>query len=164
MSFITGHYTAAYFGNSIGTTREGFRIRENHHHQPVLTDEGGEAPVDGVQQGTETTITLDWVDYNLIKSALYVSNPQGQPMANVGKTLTGIAHQLVLTAAAGTPAAAQDGVGNSWVFYKAIITDETELLLATKLRQGPATFRVFPDPENSNKTYAIITAPTGSGS
>jgi hypothetical protein len=163
MSYIAGHYTGTYKAPAgsaltIGTTREGFRLRETHHSQQILTDDGGEAPVDGVQQGTEVLLSLDYVEYDSIRAVLYAANVRGQPKANVGKLLSALAGQLVLTPAAGTPAETLDVSGNSWVFYKAIIDSDIETLLASKLRQGPCTFRCYPDPA-TGKAYEIVTTP-----
>jgi hypothetical protein len=89
------------------------------------------------------------VDYDLIKAALYKANTQGLPKANVGKVLVGLASALVLTPAAGVTAV------ETFTFHKAIVESDIETLLASKLRQGPCTFRCYPDPANSNKAYTV---------
>lgn len=154
MAYISGHYACTYNGTSIGGTREGFRMIQTNHHQPVISDAAGEMQVDGVQQGADIIVELDYIEYDLILPALIAQvGAQGTCQANVGKLLSGLAKPLVLTAAAGTPAATLDGI-KVYTFYLAIVVDDVEVLLASKLRQGRVRFRCFPDPAHSNNTYA----------
>jgi hypothetical protein len=143
MSFIAGHYTATWNGTSIGTTENGFRLTAVHHHEPVITDEFGDAPVDGIQRGTEYRLTLEFMEYDLVKAALFAQGAIGTMKSNVGKTLKSLAQQLVLTVTAGTPAA---GAGNisTLTAPKAIVVSDFDLLLSSRLRKGPVTFHLFP--------------------
>ena len=128
MAFIAGPYTATYAPGtggsgvgspaSIGKTREGFTERLDFHHQPIMTDDGGEAQVDGVQLGRDTLVTLDYVEYDLIKAAIHAAEPEGKVYDNVGKLLTSLAGPLVLTPVAGTTAATS---GGTHTFHKAIV-------------------------------------------
>lgn len=154
MSFIAGHYAATWNGTSIGTTREGFHLKETLHDEHILTDDGGDAPVDGVQRGTECMITLDYVEYDSIKPALYAqTGTPGDVMTNVGKLLTTLAKSLVLTAKAGTSAATVVGAIATLTATKAIVVSDIDTLMASKLRQGPITLRLLPDSASANKAY-----------
>ena len=139
MAKIAGHYTATWNGSSIGSTATGFALHETHHKEDVHSDDYGDAPIDGIQQGTECEITLDFIDYDLILAAEYAQNTQGSANPNVGHTLTSLAQALVLTPVAGTPAASL-----VWTFTKAIVISDIETLLSAKLRQGPCRFKCYP--------------------
>lgn len=172
MAHVSGHFTAFFSATSgsggtsfvgIGSTREGFRIRQRNYHQPVIDDRGGEAEVDGIQQGTDVTVECDYIDYDLIVNAIWgngttgAQNFKGKLYDNVGLRLVDLAGVLKLTPVAGTPAATEAGTGNSYYFYKTIVDEDTEILLASKLRQGPLRFRCFPDPTTSDKVWEVKT-------
>ena len=166
MSFITGTYDVATWDNApIGQTEAGFRVRKVQHKEDILTDSGGDAPVDGVIRGAEYEVTCDFVEYDALQTSglLDAATLAGDAIARVGMLLVGQAHELILTAKAGTSAATLDGVGRSWVFYKAIIVSDIDVLMANKLRKGPITIKAYPDPDHSNKAYEIITTPASGG-
>lgn len=159
MSFIAGHYDATWGDTpvDIGTTREGFRLLETHHAEMIVTDDFGDAPVDGVQRGTEARLSLDYVDYTLMAAPLYAQNPAGTN-DNVGKLLTGLAEQLVLTAVAGTPAFLIAGGIKTLTAIKAIVVSDLETLMAARVRQGPCTFHLLPDPATGDP-YVLTQGP-----
>ena len=175
MSYVAGHHTAFFSltsGSSsptyfyIGSTRDGYRHRERIHSQPVIDDSGGEAEVDAIQQGVDVSVEFDWIEYDLFKPVLYSASTGTQTQlglikANVGKRLTDLAGILVLTPKPGTPAATEIGAGMSRIYYKAIIAENVDVLLASKLRQGPAMFKCYPDVTNSNEVWAIAATPSG---
>ncbi len=155
--FIAGHYTAAFTppsgsSASIGDTREGFRLRENHHKQDIQTDTYGDGEVDGVGRGLSAEVQLDYVDYDLIRSVLYGQNPIGDAKSNVGLLLTTLAGQLVLTPVSGTTAASNGG--GAFTATKAIVTTDIETMLASKLRSGPCTFKLYPN-SSTGKLYTF---------
>lgn len=163
MAFIAGAFTATYApaagsAVSIGATREGFRVRENIHVQHIVSDVAGDAPVDGIMQGVEVTVSLDYIDYALIKAAIYAASTQGQPLSKVGyleaatASQTGLGGALVLTPVSNTPADLADTPNGTWTFHAAIVESDVETLLSSKLRQGPITFRCYPN--SSGVTYA----------
>jgi hypothetical protein len=173
MAFIAGHFIghfslgdlsagANYY--NIGGTREGFTEEVAVHHQPVISDRGGESQVDGIQQGSDMTLRLDYIEYDKIKPFLFIQEPEGRVYNNVGLTLTSLAGVLVLTPIAGTSAAADIGAGNSRMYYRAIIESNIPVLLASKLRQGPCTFRCFPEPLQglayTDAVMDIVTTPS----
>lgn len=150
MALIAGAFTATYNPNSagaadIGATREGFRIREIIHVQQVIDDTAGEAPVDGIMQGVEVLVTVDYIDYAKIKAAIYAASTQGQPKSKVGYMTAGLGGPLILTPVANTPADLADSPNGIWTFHFAVIESDVETLLSSKLRQGPVTFRCYPD-------------------
>lgn len=154
MAFIAGHYTATWNSANIGGTREGFRLNEAYQQQQVISDDYGEAPVSGVQQGAIVTVALDFIEYDLIRPALIAAaGTQGDGRSRVGYTMVANAKALVLTPQTGTSADTLSGRGGIITFYKAIVRDNVEHLLSSKLRQGPCRFHCYPDPDNSYKSY-----------
>lgn len=159
MSVITGHFTAKYNGVDLLETESGWELREVHLVEDVLTDNGGDVPVNGVMRGTRVDVRGVYVDYNAIKAALYAVNPQGRGIQNVGALISDLAHALVLTPTPGTSAATDIGAGKSYSFYVAVILNDISTLLSTRHRKGPITFRCYPDLTKSGQIYDIINTP-----
>jgi hypothetical protein len=150
MGFIAGAYTATYVAGSgsaesIGRTRVGFDIEDNVLLQAVHTDDFGDVEVDGVCQGVMTTVRLDYVEYDKILAALNVpfGTTQGVSNAKVGTLNSLLAGALVLTPVAGTPAASI--TPNVYTFPLAIVSERVVRKLSSKLREGPLTFRAYPN-------------------
>lgn len=138
--FYAGSYTATWNGADIGRTTEGFTIKVKYHKEEIKTDDYGEAVVDTVIRGCDTTVTLDFADYASISAALHAqAGTQGLANAKVGYLGSTVAKQLVLTKIAGTNAPEA-----TWTFPLAIVDGDIDILLASKLRKGPATFLVLP--------------------
>jgi hypothetical protein len=141
--FVAGAYTATWNSTSIGGTENGFEKRETFLHEPIHADSFGRAHVDGVQEGSDVLITLESIEYDLVQAAVYAqTGSAGAGNANVGKLLSSLAKQLVLTPVTGTTATT---AGKTWTFPLAIIVDDVNMLLSRRLRKGPLTFRCFPN-------------------
>lgn len=136
--FVAGPYSATYGGTTIGTTKEGFKIRIEYQERPIMVDEYGLGDVDSLQAGVRIFVDLDYVEYTRIKGALNAQfSSEGDIYANVGKLLTKLGGELVLTPIVRT-------LNNDvWTFHKAIIVDNVPVLLSSALREGPVTFRVY---------------------
>jgi hypothetical protein len=160
--FITGHFTATLDGVSLGETEQGWEMVEAHLTEDIVTDSGGDAPVDGVQRGTRCEVRGTYVEYDKVVDALYYANDSGSSRGNVGKLLTNLAGILVLTPVPGTTAAADLGEGNSLIFHRAIVVSDITTLLSTRHRKGPITFRCYPSVMASGLIYSIGTATTAS--
>ena len=151
---VAGAFTATWNGQNIGATREGFEIIHIPHRQPVIVDTMGMVPVDSVLLGMEVLVRLDWIDYLKIgdpkngvvgAKALFAAqypNLMGS-LDTVGHFDSEFNRPLVLTAVAGTTAALE---AQTWTFYKTIVESDIGVLLSSKCRQGPCTFRVYPQP------------------
>jgi hypothetical protein len=177
--FVAGHFNAFYsFAGSltsfvnIGSTRSGYEVQTTLHTQPITDDAFGESQLDGIQQGMDKIIRLEYIEYDRIVNCLYVQTSSGasagEPLAgkqsivnqNVGLTLQSLSGTLVLVPVVGTPAATQIGVGMCRVFPIAIIDSDFSVLLGSKLRQGPCTFRTLPSAANG-AANEIIAATSG---
>jgi hypothetical protein len=144
MSFVAGHYSATWNGTSIGTTERGFRLQMNNHHETVMIDDHGDAMRDAIQRGVDYRLTLEYVEYDLIKPVVASQAGTFGTMSKVGYTLAALSKQLVLTATAGTSAALAGNIA-TLTAPRAIILSDTEILLANNLRKGPLTFLLLPD-------------------
>jgi hypothetical protein len=157
MTFIVGSYTSSLtpaggVAAPIGKTKEGFKITETPMVEWITTDESGDVKVDGVLRGQECRVTLDYAEYDSILPALYMAEAQGHAYDNVGKLVSTVAAQLVLTPAAGTTAKTLDGT-KVYTFFKCFLESDIETLLKNGHRTGPVTFYCLPDPANGNKAY-----------
>lgn len=141
---ISGGYTAMYNGSNIGRTVNGFKIVANNHSEPVKTDDYGDVPADYVMRGTEYMVQLEYAEYALILAALNTAAAtEGVASINVGLLASGIGKALVLTAIAGTPAAAL--ATPTYTFPIAIILDDVDWMLANHRREGPVHFKCVPN-------------------
>lgn len=143
---VAGHFVAQYGGVDIGSTREGYELQESPHHQPVIDDAGGESEVSGVQQGIDYLLTGVYIEYEKMKTALYRQVPRGKLYDNVGLFLPDLADVLALTPIIGT-SAYNDAVANGGIniiFPVAIVVNNINTLLKSKLREAPITFRIYP--------------------
>lgn len=141
MAFYAGSYTATWNGADIGRTIAGFHIKTTYHKEDIKTDDYGDALVDAVVRGCDVTVELDFADYSAISAALHAqAGTQGVANAKVGVLATTLAKQLVLTRVAGTNAPEA-----SFTFPLALVDGDVDILLASKLRQGPAKFICLPN-------------------
>src|SRR6185312_2926433 len=108
-------------------------------------------PIDAVEQGVEVIVTCDFIDYSLMEAALKaVSNSMGGGFVNVGLLRSYLAKQLVLTpiAAYGGSTAATTAASEAakvWSCPLAIVADNFNVLLSSKLRKGPLRFKAYPN-------------------
>lgn len=136
--FVAGAYSATYGGTTIGTTKEGFKIRIEYQERPIQVDEYGLGEVDSLQAGVRVFVDLDYVEYGRIKGALNAQfSTEGDIYGNVGKLLSKLGGALILTPIIRT------NNNDTWTFHKAIIVDNVPVLLSSALREGPVTFRVY---------------------
>jgi len=170
LAYIAGHHTAyfslttfsagpTYF--NIGSTENGFNHRETDHYEDVVDDAGGSAIADGINQGRDLIVTGTSIEADNINNVLYQGTPLGRFNINVGQTANSLAGTLVLTPVAGTPAAAALGVGMSRVYYAALIINDVEQMLSSKLRKIPVTWRCYPSTSEGWKVWDILSTPAG---
>ena len=161
--------------NLIGQSLDGFNWKRIPHLQPVLVDEAGEVPVNAIQQGVEHFVTLTYVEYAKIKFALEAavgSSVGATSDASAGRVLPDqVSHELldyhvnpnagtlILVPKAGTSAVGDLGSGKALFFPIAVVDTDVDLLLASKLRQGPCAFHCYPEPA-SGLCWTVAAAPT----
>jgi hypothetical protein len=150
---ISGPFSATWGGNPIGQSRNGFTIRNVIHEQPVNADMAGDVPVDAIEQGEEVFVDLDFVEYTLMKVALKATTAViGGGFVNVGLLRSALCLPLVLTPigpyGSSTSATSASLEGSNWTFNIAVVADNIDILLSSKLRQGPIRFKVYPNTSN----------------
>jgi len=151
MARIAGAFSATWNGADIGLTERGFNIENIIHEEAVHADSAGDVPIDAVEQGVEVIVTLDSIDYTSIENAIKaVSNSLGGGFVNVGLLRSTLAKSLVLTpitALAGATAAtsAASEATKVFTFPLAIVADNFNILLSSKLRKGPLRFKCYPN-------------------
>jgi len=142
-NFTAGHYTCSWNGTDIGSSKEGFNLRIEYHEQMIITDEFGEGAVDGVIIGMDVFVDLDFVEYAEVEDAIMAqaganTAAQGYNYTEVGKLLTAKAAELILVPVLRTANT------RTYTANKAIIVGNINAILSSRLREGPITFRLFP--------------------
>ena len=139
--FVAGAYTITYGGTSIGTTKNGPKVRIEYHKRDINVDEHGDGPCDGLQAGMSVFVDLEFVEYLKVRAATL--GQQGGAVAadmtvQVGKLLTAQGAALVFTPMVRT------NNNQTYTFNKAICVDSIPILLSSALREGPITFQCYP--------------------
>ena len=156
--YIAGNYTVTYDGDAVGQTLRGVYLSHEFNKRMIVVDEEGDAPVDAIYRGRNQFIEFEIVEANraVLNKILepYVSGntPFGAAVigqfdvgSEAGGTCPGAAKQIVMTAAAGTCAAAAGPT--TMTFPLCIIAEGFPMRINfnTDLRQVPLRFRVYPN-------------------
>ena len=171
---IAGHFTATFgpANTPIGTTESGFRIHEARHHQRVSDDAYGDAMPDAVNQGSDISVSLTWIEYDLVVAAMQTFNTQGGTTPGsgvlpslpyftgsvnnqVGQLISTQSAALILTPVQHTPWANYLGA-KTWQFPLASVATDIEWLLASKYTKGPITFTCLPTSKSAGTGRAWI--------
>lgn len=147
-SFIAGGYTATWNSLALGQAADGYRISHQVFKQLVTGDTYAEAPQEAIYRGAEATIQFTLVEFGEggIQSIKWPYSATKWQIGTVGRAdvISAIAKTLVLTAVAGTPAAASPATLTAGY---AILHENfpVEVLYAPKLREVPLRMRLYPD-------------------
>ena len=148
MAFIAGRYTATWNNLALGQTAEGFRLSHQFFKRLITGDAFAEAPQDAVYRGSELTIAYRLIQYDAAaaQTLMWPYSATLFDMGVIGRTDVGsaIAKSLILTAVAGTPAAATPA---TLTFPTSILQEgfPVELLFAPDLREIPMRQRIYPN-------------------
>lgn len=157
MSFIAGRYTMTYNALALGQTAEGIRLSHQVFKRLITGDAGGEAKQDAVYRGIDMFLAYQLLEYNAA-GALAAMWPYAATLLDMGvigrlDVGSSIAKSVVMTALAGTPAAAVPAT----ITLPSVILAENfpvELLFAPDLREVPMRQRIYP---NSNGVFGTLT-------
>lgn len=146
MGVIAGPYTVTHNAVSLGTLiEEGFNIEFTAEKELVTADNLGASVQDGVHRGGQCFISFTMMEYDQaqVKLALWPYGAVGN-FGQVGRLDSNIISQIVLTAVAGTPAAAEPA---TLTIPRAILAENfnVNLLFATRARKIPIRLRCLPD-------------------
>lgn len=148
MGFIAGRYTGTWNAAAIGQTAEGFTLSHQFFKRLITGDAYGEAPQDAVYRGAAVEVGWRSIEYNAaaIAGLIWPYNGTLLDMGTVGRLDYGssLAKQLVLTAVAGTPAAAAPA---SVTLTLTILKEgfPVDMLFAPDLREVPLRLRAYPN-------------------
>lgn len=150
-TFISGRYAGAYNSVDVGITEEGFKITNQFFQELIQeSDAYGQSPIEGLYRGGDCICEFLCLE---AKAGSY--SPFWPWAAAVGQLVSAIpigslatdnAQAMVLTAVAGTPAAAGALAPASLTASKALLRENypTTLLFGTKLRKVPISLRFWP--------------------
>lgn len=142
-TFVAGAYAGTYSATAMGLTREGFRLRFNPHKRLIdKSDQYGDTVLDAVYRGMSVFLTLQAIEYKAGVTGPAWPYAALGVMGTVGRLDSNIAAAVVLTAVAGTPAAAAPA---TWTGSKCILGDNNnvEWVMDSSNRETPIGFRVY---------------------
>ncbi len=149
-TFSSGRYVGTYNALPLGISREGYRFRHETRAQNIEgTDAYGDSTIDMIYRGANMTVSFTLMSAaktttSLIlcpwTSDLYLLRSDTTPM---GRLASALSEQLVLTAEANTPSAA-NGPATLTAPNCILEPGSVELLFDSRLRDVPITMRVLP--------------------
>lgn len=155
--FAPGYYSATLVVNSspvdLGLVSGVRRFRRKGYKQPMTADKFGDSQIDGVYRGGDCFLQMtfrEWTDN--VRKACWPFGADFGAMGSSGRLLTSFASQMVLTAEAGSPAAAASGGLATLTAALAVIDVEQdlELIMGNEDRNIPVMFQLFPYADNSS--------------
>jgi hypothetical protein len=166
-NFIAGKYTATFGATpgALGQSKDGIRLNHTIFKQLITGDNFAQAPQNAVYQGAECFVQWTLIEYNAAKVLALLFPYAATPgtyldMGVIGRldvldvALTNnISQQLILTALAGTPAAASPAT----ITLPLTVLAEgfpVEILMAPALREVPIRLRVYP---NASGVFGAVT-------
>jgi len=156
MSFLAGRYNVTLGGSTVGQLADGTRITHSFSKRLITGDNWGDTVQDAILRGCNMFAMYRLLEYNATSGRLAFW-PYGSSYLNmstvIGTLDSANASQLVLTALAGTPAAATPA---SVTFPLAILAEDfdVEILFAADLREVPIRQRLYP---NSSGVFGTLT-------
>ncbi|MEX2176192.1 MAG: hypothetical protein WD872_17655 [Pirellulaceae bacterium] len=155
MSFIAGRFTATLGASALGQTADGFRVSHQSFARQIVGDALAQTPQDAIHQGAEMFVAARLIEYNAAgaQNAFWPFSTTIYDLGVIGRLYSAIADSLILTALAGTPAAA---IPATATFLLTVLADgfPVELLFSPDLREVPLRLRVYP---NSNGVFGTQT-------
>lgn len=156
MSFIAGKYAVTLAASSVGQTADGITLSHSVSKRLITGDNFADTVQDAIFRGMNMFTAYRLMEYNAT-AARATFWPYGSSYLNmsvvIGTLDSANAGQLVLTALAGTPAAAAPATVTLPLCILAEDFD-VELLFAPDLREVPIRQRIYP---NSSGVFGSLT-------
>lgn len=143
--FAPGYYDMTWNGNGTGLVKDVRRLRRRSRAAPITADKYGDSMIDGVYRGGDCFLLCTFIEWTpAIRALLWPYDSDFGVMGQCGRLLTDLAKALVLTAEAGSPAAAEGPA--SITAAKSILAPENdvEILLGNESRDVPVLLQLFP--------------------
>ena len=163
---ITNGSAAANWKN-IGNTEEGSNLHRAIHEEDIHDDAYGSSRADTVQQGADYELSGALINLNAAQDAGVFDAQQvaGQTNNKVGLLGSSYYGSICLAPLPGTPAAAflAANFANAECIIAglAAIANDYSMLLSSKQRKVPVTFKFLPDQANGNLAYYTGALPAG---
>lgn len=150
-TFIAGRYSATYNAVNVGITRQGYTLEITPKEEMINeTDAYGLSTIDWIIRGGDCFLQYVSREYMAGSLAPLVRNFTGtlggmQAAASpVGRLASNVAQSMVLTAAAGTPAAAAPATLTALLSLLAPGYN-TQILFDSRLREVPVRLQLLPN-------------------
>ena len=156
MSFIAGRYNVTLGGSTVGQLADGIRLEHTVYKEDIRGDNFMQQIQDALFHGQDMSAAYELIEYNAT-SARAAFWPYGSGYLNQSVVIatldTANAGQLILTALAGTPAAATPA---SMTFPLAILQKNFPLgiLFSPRLRRVPIRQQLY---SNSSGVFGTST-------
>lgn len=148
MSFLAGQYTVTWNAATLGQIANGIRVSHEFFKRMITGDNYAEAPQEGIYRGGQMFAKMTLLEYNATGAqlAFWPYSATIFTMGVVGRmdVAGSLAKSLVLTALAGTPAAAAPA---TQTHLTSILREgfPVEILFAPDLREVPLEMRIYPN-------------------
>lgn len=150
-TFAPGYYAMTIVGASgavdCGLVEGVRRLRRRHKWEPIKADKWGDTTIDGVYRGADVFLSMVFKEWKTpVKDRILnmFSPTDVGAVGEVGELITNFAKEIVLTAQAGSPAAA---AGFATLTASLAITaaeNEIEVLMGNLQRDVPVLFQLIP--------------------
>lgn len=150
-TFAPGYYTMTIVGASgaadCGLVEGVRRLRRRSKWEPIKADQWGDTTIDGVYRGADVFLSMVFKEWKTpVKERIlnmFSPTDSGQ-VGEVGELITNFAKQIVLTAQAGSPAAAAGPATLTAAQAILAADNEIEILLGNLQRDVPIMFQLIP--------------------
>jgi len=161
-TFAPGYYTQTLDGDDCGLVEGVRRLRRRFKWEPIRADKWGDTTIDGVYRGGDCFLSVvfkEWKDpVSTLIANMFVPADLGA-VGEVGELITNFAKALVLTAQAGSPAAAAGPVTITASQAITAADNDMEFLLGNLQRDVPVLFQLIPYDDSGTLRWFSITNP-----
>ncbi|MFO0801485.1 MAG: hypothetical protein U0804_28805 [Gemmataceae bacterium] len=143
-TFVAGRYSLTYNSVDAGLSRDGHRLNVNFLKRAIdQSDLYGRTLIDSLYMGVRCRLTLQALEYAAKTTGPLWPYAALGVLGGTSRLDSNLAQTIVMTATAGTPAAAAPA---TWTASKGIIAENNnaDLLYGADLREVPLSFQIYP--------------------
>ncbi len=156
--FAPGYYDMTYNSLATGLVKDVRRLRRRSRASAITADKYGDSMVDGVYRGGDCFLMMTFIEWNAaVRAVLWPYDTDFGAMGPCGRLLTDLAKVIVLTAEAGSAAAAEGFA--TVTANKAILAPENdvEVIMGNENRDVPVLLQLFPYQDGSDMRWFSYT-------